>query len=157
MKDENVFIIEPDEMYLNALNTAALITKSIMLDLSTDFSLLVYNSNLIVYDDLLLWSERLKKAKAGDEVGVNEQEFILCYTCSYVTACFAQNKEAFYKWFLQFERGEINDSNNFREVMQAAQSGVTSAMENTEVCTEQIIAKKERLSNVLGANLQAPF
>lgn len=157
MNNEDVFIIELDELYLNALSMAALITKFVMLDLSTDFSRLVYNSNLVVYDDVLLWSERLKKARAGDDVGVNEQEFILCYTCSYITASFAKDKEAFYKWFLQFESGEINDSNNFREVIQGAQSGVTAAMEKTEVCTKEIMAKKELLLNVLGTNWQEPF
>lgn len=121
-----------------------------MYSLDNDFSLRLYQSNLLDIDELMNFRQKLL-ANTNKTVGISEQEFTWLYLCHYIVVCFTEDKEAFYKWFLTFEDKavHVDDSNDFRLVTRNAHADVVRVMEDCTLWTEGMQTKKEELEKYI--------
>lgn len=150
MHTEETYTFKPDFLQQLMLQTATAIVKFLMLDLSTDFSRLVYNSQLVDYDELTALNDKLKQVKAGETLRFPFSKMLLLFTCAYIAVCFAQNKEAFFKWFLTFGNGEVDNSNNFREVTCGGQLMLAASLDEIITSNALLEERKQVLVQTFG-------
>lgn len=121
----------------------------LMLELESDISKKVFESGLINYDQLKDFYEEIKD-KEGDEFEVDEQELMLIYTCHYIANCFAQDKEAFFKWFMLHDNGQVANSEKLRLITMNGHNGATRVFEERDFWNELMEQRKVFLENLFG-------
>ncbi len=121
-----------------------------MYSLDTDFSIKLYHTNILDLCELNSFREKVI-AHTGKTLGLSEQELTLLYICHYIFVCLAEDKEAFYKWFLTFEDSSsyIEDSNDFRKVTRGAHAEMVTVIEECDLWTDGMQAKKEQLKKYI--------
>lgn len=151
MNTEQTYTLHPDFLYLSTAKPAIALARFLMLDLSTDFSRLVYNSGILDEDEVAAFSNKMKQAIPGEQLLLPASEMLLLYTCTYIYVCFTQQKEAFYKWLLAFDTGEIDNTDHFRKVIQAAQLALTESIETLMKDDKLLPQRKQVLINTFGS------
>ena len=124
-------------------------TLYLMLEGSTEFSIMVGESGLIDYEQLKDFYEEIKD-KEGEEFEVDEDELMMIYTCHYIANCFAQEKEAFFKWFMQHDNGQINNSEKLRLITMNGHKGAVRVFEERDFWNEKMEQRKTFLENLFG-------
>jgi hypothetical protein len=118
------------------------------LEPENEFGRNVYSSNVLDLDEITAFYNRLKSSE--NKIDLTEKELGIVYTCHYIFAAFAEEKEAFFKWYLQYEKGEINDSEHFRTFTFQYQAGMVAVIENSNLWNDYLQKKKEQLVDSLG-------
>lgn len=129
--------------------SAAEITVFLFTDLSTSFSMSVYNCGLIDLDKQTGLSAKLKQNNNSD-FNATVEELVLIYTSHYIANRFAADKNAFFKWYLKNDKGEINDSDDFRKVYLNGQKGACMILEQRYGYNNQLMERKKKLENIFG-------
>ena len=124
-------------------------TLYLMLEGSTQFSEKVGESGLIGYNQLKDFYEEIND-KEGEEIEVDEDELLMIYTCHYIANCFGQEKEAFFKWFMQHDNGQINNSEKLRLITMNGHKGATRVFEERDFWNEKMEHRKMILQSLFG-------
>ena len=86
-----------NSLILSAVNT----TISRYLNVDTPFDKKVYSIPFINLDQLMDLNARIKTTEK--EIDLSREEFNLIYCCHYIATAFTNDKEAFFKWFINQE------------------------------------------------------
>jgi len=124
-------------------------TLYLMLEGTTEFSRKVSESGMIDYDQLKDFYEEIKD-KEGDEFEVDEDELLTIYTCHYIANCFAQDKQAFFKWFMLHDNGEVANSEKLRLITMNGHKGATRVFEERDFWNEKMEQRKLFLEELFG-------
>ncbi len=150
MKTQASFFI-PLAAPFNYLTLAAISTiRFLLTDLSTDFSRHVYTSNLFDPEKLKLLKEKIEQKGTGDFTA-SEEELLQIYSSHYMANLFGADKNAFFKWYLEFEQGDVKDSEDFRKVMMNTHKAALIIIENTYGENTFLIKQKKKLEEVFGS------
>lgn len=117
------------------------------LDLKSDLSVRIYSSGFFDLDELQAFIARFNNEK--DKLEITEDELLLIYSCHYVQALFACDKENFFAWFLRNEKDEdkIKDSEDFRKVMEDGQKAMVRFIERSTLWNERFDKRKLQLNS----------
>ena len=150
MEETYYHTVELDGLFEKLVRCAVSNALYQMFSLDTDFSIKLYHSNILDLNELISFREKVI-AHIGKTIGMSEQELTLLYICHYIFVCLAEDKEAFYKWFLTFEERatHVDDSNDFRIVTRDAHADMVKVIEASTLWTDDMQAKKEQLEKII--------
>jgi hypothetical protein len=136
--------------YIAACKAAVSITRTLPYTLQSEFGSKI--SKVTLDDAQLLIKFLLRLDNAIDEAPFDftGEELVLLYTCHYIANCFTQQKELFFKWFLQHEDGTVGNSHNFRISLQNVQFAGALVIYNSGVCESEIDSRKQQLLQLFG-------
>jgi len=81
---------------------------------------------------------------------LNENELGMVYICHYIFAAFAKDKEAFFKWHLTHDSGQVKDSEDFRKTTFVIQAGIVAIIEDSGIWNDNMEKRKQKLVAELG-------
>ncbi|MBK5285664.1 MAG: hypothetical protein JJE25_09700 [Bacteroidia bacterium] len=138
------------EPYRSLLGGAISGSFFLLLDLSTGFSRKVFASLFLTVDEIEDLRKRFKEA--GDEMELSEKDVELVYTCHFIHSSFAQDREAFFKWFMENEEkaNNVSDSEDFRKVTAESHSFMAATIEKSNLWTDALQKKKQKLVELFG-------
>ncbi|MEP7171506.1 MAG: hypothetical protein ABI855_19200 [Bacteroidota bacterium] len=145
----STFLIPVKAPYNNLVFSALAGTAFLFVDLTTDFSCMVYTSRFFDLDTIKELQENLKKSNNSDYQATVE-ELVLIYSCHYIANLFAADKSVFFKWYLEFEKGDIANSEDFRKVAVNSQKGACMILENRYGSNRFLMERKKNLELIFG-------
>ncbi|GDX52765.1 hypothetical protein LBMAG27_18120 [Bacteroidota bacterium] len=147
--EKGLYSLPNNGFYKMLLKMSLSTSLYLMLEPESEISKKVFESGLINYDQLKDFYEEIKD-KEGDEFEVDEQELMLIYTCHYIANCFAQDKEAFFKWFMLHDNGQVANSEKLRLITMNGHKGATRVFEERDFWDEKMEQRKLFLENLFG-------